>query len=113
VAGGGELAHVQPELGDDDLGGLGADAGDLVQALHRRQRALGWISSANGGPGVGPTGGCLGGGERRDRLLDQGGELIELRGQPVDLVQQDPGQTGVVVAELAGERLDQRRPFDA
>jgi hypothetical protein len=55
----------------------------------------------------------VGGGDRRDRLLDQGGELIDLRGQPVDLVQQDPGQTGVVVAELAGERLDQRGPFDA
>src|SRR4029453_19191331 len=35
VGGSGELAHVQPELGDDDLGGLGADAGDLVQTLQR------------------------------------------------------------------------------
>jgi len=33
VGGGGELAHVQPEFGDDHLGGDGADAGDLVQAL--------------------------------------------------------------------------------
>ena len=56
MAGGGELAHVQPEFGDDELGGLAADAGDLVQALHRRQRALGWSSSATGGPGVGSIG---------------------------------------------------------
>jgi hypothetical protein len=69
VAGGGELAHVQPELGDDDLGGLAADAVDLVQALHGRQRALGWSSSATGGPGVGSIDWCVGGGDRGDRLL--------------------------------------------
>ena len=34
---GGELAHVQPDLGDDDLGGVTADPGDLVQAVHHRQ----------------------------------------------------------------------------
>jgi hypothetical protein len=38
MPGGGELAHVQPKFGDEHLGGLGADAGDLVQALQRRQR---------------------------------------------------------------------------
>jgi hypothetical protein len=41
VPGGGELAHVQSELGDDDLGGLGADAGDLVQTVQRPKRGLG------------------------------------------------------------------------
>ena len=38
MRGGGELAHVQPKFGDEHLGGLAADAGDLVQALQRRQR---------------------------------------------------------------------------
>jgi hypothetical protein len=65
------LAHVQPNLGDDDLGGLAVDAGDLVQALHRRQRALGWSSSVNSGPGVEACDWWVGGGDRRDRLLDQ------------------------------------------
>ena len=37
MAGGGELAHVQPNLGDDDLGGVAADPGDLIQAVHDRQ----------------------------------------------------------------------------
>src|SRR5919201_4996877 len=30
VGGGGEPAHVQPNLGDDHLGGVSADAGDMV-----------------------------------------------------------------------------------
>ena len=32
---GGEAAHVQADLGDDDLGGDPADAGDLIQPLGR------------------------------------------------------------------------------
>ena len=41
--------------------------------------------------------------------LDAGGEGVDLGGQRVDLVQQHPGQLGVVVVEAAVKRLDQRR----
>ena len=44
-AGGGELGHVQPDLGDDDLRGVLADAGDLVEAFDDRH--------ASGSPGHG------------------------------------------------------------
>ena len=30
--------HVQPDLGDDHLGGLAADAGDLIQAIGRGEQ---------------------------------------------------------------------------
>jgi hypothetical protein len=49
----------------------------------------------------------LGGGDRPKQLLDAGGERAELGGERVDLVQQHPGQFGVVVVETAGQRLDQ------
>src|SRR5918994_1527464 len=62
LPGGGELAHVQPELGDDDLGGLGADAGDLVQTLQRSKRGLGRLrvradaaGAVAAAPGPGPV----------------------------------------------------------
>jgi hypothetical protein len=51
--------------------------------------------------------GRLGSGDSRDQLLDPGREAVCLRGQRVDVVQQHPGQFGVVVVEAAGQRLHQ------
>jgi hypothetical protein len=36
MAGGGELGHVEADLGDDDLGGAPTDAGDLIETLDDR-----------------------------------------------------------------------------
>jgi hypothetical protein len=104
---GGELAHVQPDLGDDDLGGVAADPGDLVQAVHHRQarsQDLSGFGIDRGGvarhqPGgldgsVGgcawaaawPTGWWVGGGDLGDRFLDLGGEPLDLAAEGVDLV---------------------------
>src|SRR5512133_863995 len=112
---GGELAHVQPELGDDDLGGLGADAGDLVQTLQRPKRGLGrpLVGAGAGSAIVAPASGPvpvprhLGGGDGGAQLLDPGGEAVELGGQGVGVVPQHPRQLGVVVIEAAGQRLYQ------
>src|SRR5829696_9383651 len=48
-----------------------------------------------------PTG-WLRGGDLGDRLLDPGGEPLDLAAEGVDLVPQHPGDDAVVVAELAG-----------
>ena len=110
VTGGGESAHVQADLGDDGLGALPADAGDLVQAIdggqHRGVRAPAG-AGAGGAVGVG----ALGGGDGCDQFLDAGGEPADLHVELVDLVQQHPGQLGVMVVETAGERFDQRGPL--
>src|SRR5215218_6253867 len=111
LPGGGELAHVQPDLGDDDLGGVAADPGDLVQAVHHRQGR----GQDLPGLGVDPLGrarhrpgrpdaivdGCAwvaaraegwwrGGRDGRDRLFDPAGELVDLAAEGVDLVPQHP-----------------------
>jgi hypothetical protein len=58
---GGELAHVQPNLGDDDLGGMAADPGDLVQAVYYRQgrgqqlAGVGSTLALSGWPGTDPA----------------------------------------------------------
>jgi hypothetical protein len=92
---GGELAHVQPDLGDEHLGGVAADPGDLVQAVHRRQErsqdlpgcgvdGLGVAQARDasltgcGSAATQASGGWLCGGDRGDRLLDPGGELVDL-----------------------------------
>jgi hypothetical protein len=103
---GGELAHVQPNLGDDDLGGVAADPGDLIQAVHHRQGrglqlaglgidAVGVARhrphhrdpSVEGCCGAATRAGCwrwgLSGTDRGDRLLDQRGELVDLAAQGV------------------------------
>jgi hypothetical protein len=48
-----------------------------------------------------------------DRLLDPGGELVDLAAQGVDLVQQHPRQLCMMVVEAAGEGLHQRGVLDA
>jgi hypothetical protein len=108
VCGGGELGHVQADLGDDDLGGEQTDTGDLVEAVQDRQatRVVG---------GVGVAGarrrGRRGAGQFGDQQLGAGGELVDLGGEGVDLVEQHPGQEGVVVVETTIERLNQRGTF--
>ena len=44
---------------------------------------------------------------RGEQLVDAGGEGADLGGQRVDLVEQHPGQFGVMIVESAGQRLDQ------
>jgi hypothetical protein len=108
---GGEPAHVQPDLGDDLLGGVAADAGDLVQPVdggpHRCPLDQSG-SRAGSSVRVNP----LRRGDIGDQLLDAGGEPADLAGQGTDLIQQHPGQFGVVVVEPAGERIDQGGLFD-
>jgi hypothetical protein len=53
-----------------------------------------------------------GGRDRRNRLLDQHGKLLDLAAQGVDLVQQYPRHNGVVLRELADQGLHQRRVLD-
>jgi hypothetical protein len=107
VAWGGEDAHVQADLGDDGLGGVTADPGDLVQPVHGRQ-----YGSALAGPGsrAGAAVGvdALGGWHGGDQLLDPAGELADLKLKRVDLVQQHPGQLAVMRVEPAGQRSGQR-----
>jgi hypothetical protein len=74
-----------------------------------------WMAGSTGAPGscrrrAGGAVGvhALGCGDGSDQLLDPGGEAVDLGGQGVVLVQQHPGELGVVVVEPAGERLDQR-----
>ena len=78
--------------------------GDLVEPLD------GWQRGVSGSPGGQPgsvADGRLGGGDLRDQLVDAERERVDVRGQAVDLVEQQPGELGVVVVEAAGERLDQ------
>jgi hypothetical protein len=107
VAGGGEPGHVQADLGEDDLGAVSADAGDLIQA---GQGIRAGCVRAGAGAGAGGAVGVdsLSGGDRRDQFPDPGGELGDPGAGEIDLVQEDPGQLGVVVLEPAGERLGQR-----
>jgi hypothetical protein len=107
----GEDTHVQPQLGEEDLGGLDANAGDLIQPLdggrHGHARA-GAGAGAGGAVGVH----ALRGGDRRQQLLDAGGEAVDLGVKGVVLVQQQAGQLGVVVIEPAGQGLHQRGVLD-
>jgi hypothetical protein len=56
---------------------------------------------------------AAGGGDRRNRLLDQHGELVDLAAEGVDLVQQHPRQLCVMIVEAAGEGLHQGGVLDA
>ena len=113
MRGGGEAAHVQPDLGDDHLCVVFADAGDLVEPLDRGEsRAFGQgvgshADRVTGGWAVAAGVDGLGLGHRRQQLFDAGGERVDLGGERVDLVQQHPGEFGVVVVEAAAQRLDE------
>ena len=96
MTGGGKLAHVQPDLGEHDLGCLDADTWNLVESGDRGERL---IARCTGGVVV-RTGvrGWLGCGDLGDQLVDSGGQVIDLGGQRVDLVQQQTGQFDVMRA---------------
>ncbi len=93
VRGGGEAAHVQPDLGDDHLCVVFADSGDLVEPLDRGEsRAFGQgvgshADRVTGGWAVAAGVDGLGLGHRRQQLFDAGGERVDLGGERVDLVQ--------------------------
>ena len=72
VPGGGEPAHVQPDLGDDRLRAVAADAGDLIQPVERRAApAASWpVPGAGAGGAVGVD--ALGGGDGGDQLPRSG-----------------------------------------
>jgi hypothetical protein len=99
-----------PDLGDDHLGGVRADPGDLLEALGRRKRPPRLTMPVAAVPVAAvPVAGRWrpGGRDRGDELADAEVELVDLGGQAVDLVEQDPGQLAVVVVELAVQRLGQ------
>src|SRR6266568_394745 len=107
VARGGELGLVQAELGDDDLGGAGADAGELIEPLGDRQYRR---AGARAGRGVAATdlpaartrpGDA---GDARQPGVDLFIQPGHLAGHVVDQVQQDADLQGVDVAEPAGQR---------
>jgi hypothetical protein len=91
------------QLAEDRADGVRATAGDGAQPGDRR----GVLDRGREIP-VGSTGligarerGRNGGGEGADRGVEQQGDLVDPRGQLVELAQQQPGQLGVVVGEPA------------
>jgi hypothetical protein len=80
MAGGGEAAHVQADLGDDHPGGGAADPGDRIQPVGCRR-------------------------ERGDLLVDVGLQLGDVGAGLVDARQHPGQQERVMVAEVAGEGL--------
>ncbi len=79
MRGGGEVAHLDADLGDQLLGGDHPDPGDRIQPL-----------------GVA--------GKRGDHPVDLGGDLVDLGGRCVDAFQHQLAQEAVVVVEVAGQR---------
>jgi len=80
VGGGREATHVDPDLGDEHVGGGPADPGDLIQLIDRRR-------------------------ERADLLGDLGLQRGDVDADLVDAGQHGGQQEPVMVAEVAGERL--------
>jgi hypothetical protein len=74
--------------------------GYFHQAFHRRQRELLSFPAASR---------CCGGVEPGDQFLNPGGELADLARQPVDLIEQDGGELGVMLVELAAQGWDESR----
>jgi hypothetical protein len=83
-----EAAHVQADLGDHRGRGHRAEAGDLIEPVNRR-------------------------GERGDHLLGHRLQIGDVGAEPVDAGQHLAQQRGVVVGEVAGECLLQRRELAA
>ena len=84
VGGGGELGHVDTDLGDDALGRALADTGDRVEPI------------------AGFT-------ERGDHPVDFTVEVGDRRFQVVDVIEDDPQHRGVMLPEPAPEGQTQRR----
>ena len=103
---GGEPGHVQAGLGDDRAGQFRGDPGDLVQPAGHVEDGC-----VRAGPGTG-AGDAVGVGAPRS---GQAGELLgdqnlgpgDLPVQEADLLQQHPGDLGVMVLEPALQRLHQ------
>ena len=53
--------------------------------------------------------GCLRLGNLRDELAESGGTQVDLLARRVDLGKEHAAELGVVIVEVAGERLTQRR----
>src|SRR5262249_39150174 len=110
VGGGGEAGHVEADLGDDDVGGVPGDAGDLGEPVDGGQgRGVRAAAGLRAGGAVGVD--ALSGGDRADQLIEAGGELVDLAAEAVDLGEQDRGELAVVVIEPAGQSLDQGGAF--
>ena len=77
-----EPGHVNPDLGENDAGGLMPDTRDLIQSCHRLS-------------------------ERGDFGLDRGVEVVEVGADLVNPGEHLGQQEGMVVVEPAGERLFQ------
>ncbi len=83
MSSGGEPAHIDTDLGEDDVCPGNPDPGDLIEFLHRQ-------------------------GERGDHLLDLVFECGDVGVQRVDPGEHRGQQEPVVVGEMPGERLLQR-----
>ena len=80
MAGGGKSGHVHAEFGDEFLGADEPDAGNVIELAHV-------------------------GGEGCDDGLDVCAAGVDVGGQCVDAVEHAPGQKGVMVVEVPGQRL--------
>ena len=89
MGGGGELAHVRADLGQDDFGGALVDPGDSVQQRHLLSE---------------------GGDDLLDPRRERGDGLVQVVDVGQDLSDQQPVMVG---AEPAGQRLPQRRQLAA
>ncbi|MFE5549711.1 hypothetical protein ACFQ71_38790 [Streptomyces sp. NPDC056534] len=112
MLGGGEAAHVQTDLGEDDLGGGRSEAGDRVQTLGQFPR--GHRATGRRRAGVvcaGRSGSCavVWGPGLSHEVGDQPVEFPDLRGEVVDGAQQHSQQAAVMFFELPGECLGQGR----
>ncbi len=98
MGGGRELGHVEPDLGDDDLGGAGPDAGHLIETVDGWR----WAGCDLSGLGIG---GPLMSGQLFDELVHAGRDPVELLAESVDLVEQNPGKLAVMGVEPASQCL--------
>ena len=97
VARGGELGHVEADLGDDGVRRRPADAGDLIEARHRVEGgSVAVARSARRG---------LRRGEVGQELLHALGEALDLGAEGVDLLEQEREQLAVVRVEAAPQGL--------
>ena len=83
----GKPGHVHPGPGHHHIGGQDADPGDSADRLPEALKRL-------------------------DHNLDPAGDLVDRGGVPVEQVQVDPGEKGVVLGETAVEGLGQLGIFD-
>ena len=78
----------------------------MADAGHRCRFGL-TVGAWPGVVGIGIRSRICGAGHGGTFRVDTCGESVDPRGQRVDLIEDHPGQFGVVVVELAGQCLDQ------